>query len=246
MKALLRHTLIVIMSLLINLNVYSTENNILQELAAKIPGVETKDIAETPIPGLYQIVVGAQVMYISADARFIFYGELVERSSGKNLTTPVKDSARLSLISKLDESEMIIFKPKQPKHTVTVFTDIDCGYCRKLHSEMAQYNELGIEIRYLSYPRAGVDSKSYKKAVNVWCAKDRQKAITDAKSNIDVKSNKCESPVKKHMQLAYDLGVSGTPNLILEDGRMVPGYVPAKQLLNVLEKKDPSSVAKKQ
>ena len=208
------------------------------EIAAKVPGVEAKDIRPSSIPGLYEVTVAPQVLYISSDAKLLFYGDIVDRETGKNLTTPIRDQARLSIVNDMDESSMIVFAPKkETKHTITVFTDIDCGYCKKLHSEMAQYNDLGIKVRYLAYPRAGLNSPSYNKAVNVWCSKDKKNAITVAKLNQSVTSEKCNDPVKSHMLLGEKLGVNGTPNLILDDGRMVPGYVPAPKLLKILDKK---------
>lgn len=208
------------------------------EIAAKLPGVDVANITPSSIPGLYQVTAGPQVLYISRDAKLLFYGDIVDRTTGKNLTTPVRDKARLSIVDNIDEASMIIFTPKkETKHTITVFTDIDCGYCKKLHSEINTYTDLGIKVRYLAYPRAGINSPSYVKAVNVWCAKDRNKAITVAKQNQSVTSEKCDDPVKSHMLLGEKLGVNGTPNLILDDGRMVPGYVPAAKLLELLNKK---------
>lgn len=209
-----------------------------KEIAAKVEGIEAANVHPSSIPGLYEVIVAPRVIYISRDAKYIFYGDIVERETGKNLSTPVRDQARLAIINGLDESSMIVFKPKEEsKHTITVFTDIDCGYCKKLHSEIKTYTDLGIKVRYLAYPRAGINSPSYYKAVNVWCAKDKNKALTEAKLNKSIKSEKCDDPVKKHMLLGEKLGVNGTPNLILDDGRMVPGYVPAKKLLEILDKK---------
>ncbi|MFV2060403.1 MAG: DsbC family protein [Gammaproteobacteria bacterium] len=208
------------------------------EIAAKVPGIEAKNVRPSVIPGLYQVIVGPQVLYISRDAKLLFYGDIVNRESGKNLTTPIRDQARLAIVTNMDESSMIVFTPKkETKHTITVFTDIDCGYCKKLHSEINTYTDIGIKVRYMAYPRAGINSPSYNKAVNVWCAKDRKKAITQAKLNQAVTSEKCDDPVKQHMLLGEKLGVNGTPNLILDDGRMVPGYVPAAKLLEILNKK---------
>jgi len=208
------------------------------EIAAKVPGIEAKNVHPSSISGLYQVMVGPQVLYISRDAKLLFYGDIVNRETGKNLTTPLRDQARLETVNKMDESNMIVFAPKkETKHTITVFTDIDCGYCKKLHSEINTYTDLGIKVRYMAYPRAGINSPSYYKAVNVWCAKDRKKALTIAKLNQPIKSEKCADPVKSQMLLGEKLGVNGTPNLILDDGRMVPGYVPAAKLLDILNKK---------
>jgi thiol:disulfide interchange protein DsbC len=208
------------------------------KIASIVPGIEAKNVRPSVIPGLYQVIVGPQVLYISQDAKLLFYGDIVNRESGKNLTTPLRDLARLQTVNAMDESSMIVFSPKkETKHTITVFTDIDCGYCKKLHSEINTYTDIGIKVRYMAYPRAGINSPSYNKAVNVWCSKDRKKAITTAKLNQAVTSEKCDDPVKRHMLIGEKLGVNGTPNLILDDGRMVPGYVPAAKLLDILNKK---------
>jgi thiol:disulfide interchange protein DsbC len=137
---------------------------------------------------------------------------------------------------------MVVFPPAGPtKHTVTVFTDIDCGYCRKLHQEIADYNQQGIKVRYLMYPRAGVGSESYNKAVWVWCADDRQDAITRAKRGEEIPHKTCANPVKEQFELGQTLGVRGTPSIILENGQMVPGYVPAAQLAQMLDENRLSS-----
>ena len=130
---------------------------------------------------------------------------------------------------------MIIYEPKKTEHTLTVFTDIDCGYCRKLHQQIAEYNALGIRIRYMAFPRAGIDSESYNKTVDVWCAKDRKQALTDAKNGKEVTSESCNSPIQAQYELGRRLGVTGTPALFLESGEMLPGYVPPKRLKEILD-----------
>ena len=129
---------------------------------------------------------------------------------------------------------MIVFKPKIARYKVSIFTDIDCGYCRKLHSEIDQYLAEGITVQYLFFPRAGKGSDSYNKAVSVWCAKDRNAALTSAKKDQAVDSKTCANPIDRHMQLAEDFGTQGTPMIVSENGNVSPGYVPAKQLAEVL------------
>ena len=139
----------------------------------------------------------------------------------------------------MGEDSMIIFGKDTLKHTVTVFTDIDCGYCRKLHNEIKKYNKLGIRIRYMFYPRAGIGSDSFKKAEAVWCSKDRAKALTQAKNGIKVTSKKCDNLVAQHYAMGNLIGIRGTPALVLEDGSVVPGYIPAARLsagLNQMKK----------
>lgn len=206
-------------------------------LAQVMPG-SPDSITATPMPGIYEVAYGSQVLYVSADGRYLVNGELFDVQKRTNLTEERRSKARLATLKGIDEKSMIVYPAKgKSKHTVTVFTDIDCGYCRKLHQGMAEMNELGITIRYLSFPRAGVGSESYKKAVDVWCSKDRNKAMDKAKANqaVEGAAASCNAPINKHMELANTFGVTGTPSMVLEDGRFLPGYLPPQQLLAVLE-----------
>jgi thiol:disulfide interchange protein DsbC len=135
----------------------------------------------------------------------------------------------------VSEDDMIIFEPKKTRHTITVFTDIDCGYCRKLHSEMQEFLDAGIRVRYMFFPRAGVGSNSYKKAVAVWCADDRKAALTAAKNNKAIEMKTCDNPLAEHMELVDKLGARGTPFIVLENGQTQPGYVPARQMSRILD-----------
>ena len=204
-------------------------------LAELFPESKPDSIVASPLPGLYEAVYGTQVIYISQDGRYVLQGDLLDVQQHENLTELKRSISRLKVLSGLNEKDMIIFSPKQVKHTVTVFTDIDCAYCRKLHKEMAELNDHGIRVRYVAYPRAGVDSPSYYKAVSVWCAKDRNAAITAAKADQAIEQKTCDNPVKLHMQAAKQLGIAGTPTLVLEDGSMVKGYVPANQLIQFFD-----------
>ncbi|MDH5436319.1 MAG: DsbC family protein, partial [Gammaproteobacteria bacterium] len=176
--------------------------NIDKVLAMLYPGTKPDSVGESTMPGLYEVVYGGQIAYISHDGRFVIRGDILDLENGQNISENARRVARLNILGKLDEKDMIVFSPKEVKHTVSVFTDIDCGYCRKLHQNIGKYNELGIKIRYLSYPRAGIDSPSYKKAASVWCSKDRKKAITEAKGGKAVSSEACKDPVIKHIAAA--------------------------------------------
>ena len=191
-------------------------------------------IEPTPLAGLYEVVVGSNIVYMSADGRYMFQGELVDIQKRVSLTEPRRRQVTRTVIESVSEDKMIVFKPDEVKHVVTVFTDIDCGYCRKLHKEMTQYLSEGIEVRYMMFPRAGVGSESYKKAVAVWCAEDRNGALTDAKNGKAVEMKSCDNPIEQHMDVVRQLGARGTPFIVLEDGGTQPGYVPAKQLARLL------------
>jgi thiol:disulfide interchange protein DsbC len=160
---------------------------------------------------------------------------VVDLKKRENLTETKRKEARLTAINDLGEDSMIIFAPEAAKYSVTVFTDIECGYCRRLHQQMADYNRLGITIRYLAFPRAGVPSDTYDQMVSVWCADDPQQAMTAAKAGKRVEPKQCTNPVRKQYELGQAVGVRGTPTMILEDGEVLPGYVPPQQLVQMLE-----------
>lgn len=210
-----------------------------ERLAQIVPGAVASSIVETPVPGMYEVAFGTQVLYMSKDGNFLIEGDLIDIENRKNLTSLTQANARKHIIDAIKDENTIIFAGDEGKttHTITVFTDIDCPYCRKMHHEIQAYNDAGIAVRYLFFPRAGVGSPSYKKAVDVWCAKDRKAALTAAKSDQPVKSadKDCVNPVQEHMALGKQLGISGTPAIILETGDLIPGYRPAAALAQELE-----------
>lgn len=196
--------------------------------------VPADSIQPSEIKGLYKVLVPPRIFYVSADGKFAVDGNIIDLNAGINLTKIEKQKSIATAIDNLGEDSMVVFAPKQTKHTVTVFTDIDCGYCRKLHNEVSEFNRLGIKIRYLAYPRAGLGSASYKKAVSVWCADDRKAAITKAKTGQPLPEKNCDNPVESHYNLGGMVGLRGTPALVLEDGSMIPGYVPPAKLSAIL------------
>ena len=200
-----------------------------------IPGATPDMVTPSTISGVYEVVYGAQVIYMSKDGRYAIQGDLIDLKSRVNLTESARSAQRTKLVKKIDESSTIVFEPQKVKHTITVFTDIDCGYCRKLHREMDQYTDLGIKVRYLAFPRSGINTDSYYKAVTVWCSDDKKKAMTDAKAGVKQDRKDCENPVKDHMKLAEQFSVSGTPTIVMENGEVVPGYVPAARLSRMLD-----------
>lgn len=202
----------------------------------KVFGKQPDKLQPSPLAGIYEVVYGAKLYYVSSDGRYLFSGDMIDLKTRVNLTEKNRSDARLKAIEAVDESDMIIYKAKgKEKHTVTVFTDIDCGYCRKLHQGMSEMNELGITVRYLAYPRAGIGSPSYDKAVSVWCAKDRNEAMDEAKRGATPDIVTCDAPVKEQLALGASIGVTGTPALVLEDGTLMPGYLPPERLAKALE-----------
>ncbi len=209
-----------------------------QNLATIMTASKPDSIKPSPIAGLYEVVYGAQIFYVTKDGKYLVQGDILDVHGQRNLTEQRRAATRLAAINKVSEDKMIIFAPQAPqkvKHTITVFTDIDCGYCRKLHSEIGTYLKQGIRVRYMSYPRTGVNTPSYYKAVSVWCAKDRKAALTRAKLDEPIEQKTCNNPVKEEMQLGEEVGVSGTPTIITDTGRLLPGYVPAVHLAQILD-----------
>jgi thiol:disulfide interchange protein DsbC len=199
-----------------------------------LPDVKPDSVAASPVPGLYEVVMGPRLFYVSEDGRYLIQGNVIDIQSRENITEAKLATAKKAAMEQMGEDKMVIFGPEKPEHTITVFTDIDCGYCRKLHSEIEDYNKEGISVRYLFFPRAGVGSPSYEKAVSVWCADDRKQALTDSKAGKAVETKTCDNPVQDHMLLGQAMGVTGTPAVVLEDGEMLPGYVPAKRMAKFL------------
>lgn len=208
------------------------------ELVKRLPGSKLEDFRPSPLPGVYEYARGADILYISADGKFALAGDMYEIASETNLSEKRRREARLALIAKVPENQMVIFGPREAKHTVTVFTDVDCGYCRKLHAEIARYNQLGIRVRYLFYPREGPDSESWDKAIAVWCSANRNDALTRAKKGEKIGNPKCASnPVAKDYELGQEVGLRGTPAIITASGELLPGYVPPDMLVKRLEEK---------
>jgi thiol:disulfide interchange protein DsbC len=194
-------------------------------IATKIPGTKAEDLHTSPIPGVYELMRGTDAAYVSSDGKYAIVGDLYDLGSNDNLTEARRRDARLKLLATVPESQMVIFGAKEARHTITVFTDVDCQYCRKLHSQIADYNRLGIRVRYLFYPRSGPNTESWTKAIQVWCSADRNSALTQAKRGEALKTKPCaDSPVARHYDLGQKFEVAGTPAIILGNGAMLPGY----------------------
>ncbi len=208
-----------------------------EELAAKLIGVSASDITDSPVQGLYQVSVGSNVAYITADGRYLFQGEVFDLDSLENVTETTRAAARVHTLESVDRAEMIIFGTEgEPKHTITIFTDIDCGYCRQFHRDIDEVNALGIEVRYLFYPRTGPDTESWAKADQVWCSENRNAALTRAKLGASLPDNECgTTPIAEHFDLGRQVGVRGTPAMYAENGELLGGYLPPKALLEALE-----------
>ncbi|MBI2380844.1 MAG: thioredoxin fold domain-containing protein [Gammaproteobacteria bacterium] len=215
-------------------------------LETHLQGLSISHIAPSEYPGLLEVHADGRMMYASPDGRYLLLeGQMLRIGTEiANLTQQSMEARSAAMaperakdIQALGEDSMIVFKATNEKHKVTVFTDVDCGYCRKLHSQIADYNAAGITIRYVAYPRGGIPSPSFDKLVSVWCADDRKQSMDSAKHGGAVAAKSCPSPVEKHFALARKFDLHGTPALVLEDGKLLPGYVAPGELSAVLDKK---------
>ena len=206
------------------------------EIASHIPGTRPEQLRASPIQGIYELTRGAEIAYVTSDGKYAITGDLYDLSANDDLTETRRREARVHLMAAVPESDMVIFGPRDPKYTVTVFTDVDCAYCRKLHSEMAEYNRLGVRVRYLLYPRTGPNTSSWTKAEQVWCSTDRNDALTRAKLGQDLTAKPCNNnPVARSYALGQDFALDGTPAIVLADGEMIPGYAPPDVLLKQIQ-----------
>lgn len=204
-------------------------------LADKFPNLEAEDIFETPLPGFVEIRQGAMVAYLSVDGRYLVRGDVIDLEGDRNLTQDAMSTGRRELLSGFGDEDGVTFAPENPKHTITVFTDVDCGWCRELHKEIAEFNELGIAVRYLMWPRGGPGSEGWAKAEQVWCADDRQQALTRAKNDKSLPAADCDaSIVRRHFETGLRLGVSGTPAIVTDSGRFIGGYKSAQEMAAIL------------
>lgn len=207
------------------------------ELQKQLPDMQLQSLTPVGQTGLYEAVIDDRIYYFTADGQYLLQGDILALESRENITEARRLEVKKALLERVNEDEMIIFAAKKPDYAVTIFTDVDCGYCRELHRQVKDYNDLGITIRYMAFPRAGAESESANKLIEVWCAKDQQKAMTDAKAQREVnKTSLCEdNPVAEQFEIGGKLGVRGTPAIFLEDGQMLPGYLPPKKLREVLD-----------
>jgi len=205
-------------------------------IAKKFDGVKVEDVRISPVNGVYEVTRGSEISYVSADGKYAILGDMVDIDGDSNLSENRRRTIRARMIEAVPENEMLVFSPKDPKYTITVFTDIDCGYCRRLHSQIAEYNRLGIRVRYMFFPRSGPDTDSWHKAEAVWCSSNRNEALTRAKNGEDVKAPKCPTAIiARDYELGQKLSVDGTPAIFLANGEMLPGYAPPGQLVRYLK-----------
>lgn len=206
--------------------------------AKKFPQISVISISVSPVKNFYQVELNTgETLYVSNDARYFFAGDLIQFQSGRsvlNLTEQARLAKRQVVFNSLDKKSMVVFNPpakKSIKAAIYVFTDIDCAYCRRFHAQVLQLNQQGIQVNYLAWPRAGINSATAQIMESIWCAKDRKAALTAAKSGISVASAQCKNPIADQFALGMRLGVQGTPAIFLDNGRQIGGYLTVDQLL---------------
>jgi thiol:disulfide interchange protein DsbC len=209
----------------------SVKQKLTEKVKTMFPDTEVTSVEPSQIKGLYEVLLGADVLYLTEDGQFALKGDLWDLGARRNLSEERRGESRIKAIKSVKKEDMIEFAPADTKHVVYVFTDVDCTYCRKFHTEVGTLNKAGVAVRYLAFPRAGVGTESFAKSVSVWCSKDRKAALTEAKSGKDIPAATCENPVKREFDLGQSMGVRGTPTLYLENGQELGGYVPAEQLI---------------
>ncbi len=207
------------------------ESVVRQALQRIVPNAEPDSVVPSQMGGFFEVTFGADLLYISADGRYLIQGEVFDLSTNENLTEAKRAGGRLEAMKQISSSQMITFAPQETKYNITVFTDIDCTYCRRLHREIDEYTDRGIAVHYVFSPRS---QKSMTKAVNVWCAADQQEAMSRAKAGEVLPDRNCNNPVSLQARVAQEIGITGTPMILLENGQVISGYVPAERLMSIL------------
>ena len=236
----MKYKLLINSILIFSLTIFSDETEIREKISSILPpGTKIEVIEKSDFPDIYKVYYGdIQPLYVSKDGKYFLYGDMFKISSSKiiNLTSTDITKRRMQLMKDIGKEELISFISKNESHSVTVFTDVDCGYCRKLHNEIEDYNKLGISIHYAAFPRSGIGTESFTKMVGAWCSEDPKKSITNLKNGENLRLNFCDSqPVAKHYVIGQKLGISGTPAIISQDGELYPGYFSPKDLLDKLK-----------
>lgn len=214
-----------------------TEKRVRAALAKIAPKAELDRVAPAAVAGFTEVITEGQTVYVSNDGRYLIQGSLFDIDKKEDISQLGLSVVRRAELSKIPATDRIVFAPVGPaKHRVAIFTDIECGFCRKLHEDIAEYNKRGIAIEYLAFPRAGLQSADGVAMQSVWCASDRRKALTDAKAGRPVPPTACKNPVADQYESGRRMGLTGTPMIINEDGLMLPGYLPPDKMLESLDK----------
>ncbi len=222
----------------------SPEARVREVLRGLDPRIQVDHVGPAPLPGFREVIAGGQVVYVSDDGKYLLQGSLLDVAKRKDLSEAAMARLRGEVLKGIPMADRIVYSPAgTPKHRVVVLTDIECGYCRKFHTEIGEHLKRGIQVEYLAFPRAGLGSADYRKMVSVWCADDRRKALTDAKRDRAVPSKTCKTPVDMQYRAGQRMGLTGTPMILTEDGRMLGGYLPPDALEQRLRALDQDNAA---
>ena len=213
----------------------SPEARAIEAIHSINPNIQVDAVQAAPIAGYQELVVAGQVVYVSNDGRYLLQGSLFDVEQRRDLSQDALAVVRRELMQLAPVEDRIVFAPENPRHTVAVFTDVECTFCQRLHQEIDEYNRLGIAVQYLAFPRAGLQGEDYRKMVSVWCAEDPRQAMTDAKSGKRVPDRTCDNPIAEQYELAMRVGLQGTPLIVTEQGNQMPGYVPPAELRKALD-----------
>ncbi len=218
----------------------STVDEVQKRVSERLPGIGITSLTESPLPGLFELVTDGQIYYVDESAEYLVDGSLIRLSDRENLTDARLGGIQMALINAVGEENMLIYEPEVPSsRSITVFTDISCGYCRRLHGEIDTLLDAGVRVRYLLFPRAGLGSQGYKDLESVWCADDPQAAMTNAKSGGKIDPKSCDNPIESHVALAERLGLRGTPLIYTDSGVKIPGYREAAILAGMVNDSKP-------
>lgn len=217
----------------------AVEKQLRARLGAPNIGLEVEQVQNSELPGLYRVnIVQGPTIYSTADGEYFIVGDLynVGVEGLVNLGEQQRSNDRKEAVAAVPEADIIVFPAKGTRRShITVFTDVSCFYCQKLHQEVPELNRRGIEVRYLAYPRQGIGSPGFRQLASAWCADDRQATLTAFKNREELKENVCPgNPIAEQFALGQSLGVRGTPAIIMPDGDMIPGYKSADDLAEVL------------
>jgi thiol:disulfide interchange protein DsbC len=229
--------LIILTTVCISVNSFADQNEIdkvKESILMILPGMEIDHVEQSVIPGMYTVLIGAEVFYISKDGNFLFRGDLIDIPKKLNLSEQKRTVARKNLLELVPEKDFIQFSPDNPEHTVYIFTDVTCPYCQRLQGDIKEINEKGIAVKYLAFPRQGLDSPTATMMEQIWCSDNREEALLDAMIGLDLDDVDCASPVVEQFTLGQSLGVRGTPAIFTESGRYLPGYMPPEKLHEML------------
>lgn len=220
------------------------EQELRESLAVLAPELTVTAIAESPLPGVYEVVSDGQIYYLTPDGRFMLEGSIIDLEQRVNLSEQRRGNLQMALITEVSEDQMIVFNNEAADATrwITVFTDTDCGYCQKLHREIETITDADIKVRYLMFPRAGMESASFRELQSVWCADDPLAAMTAAKTGGVVEEATCANPIQDHVNLATRVGLRGTPLIYLDNGTKIPGYRPANELIQMINESEPMAM----